>query len=260
MDRSLIAGANAWFRAAESKRRDPILIDKYAIHLAERDARVQAVRFGRFAIPPLAREIEELKVAHCVRHAAIDRLVLDAVRDGFSRVMIVGAGYDMRASRFGLGNVVEVDHPATQRRKIERLRSFAVTPVMRVAADLMVDDLPASDEPTVFVVEGFLHYLSPHRFDILLAAMARAPRARIIASFIRTEMYLNADSLFVQLLRLVREIPRLHFTTAGLRERFAKHGFEDFRAWDAPAQIAELVPQAAGRRIRLSQDVAVGER
>lgn len=260
MDRSLIAGANAWFRAAESERRDPILVDKYAVHLAERDPRIQAVRFGRFAIPPLAREIEELKVAHCVRHAAIDRLVLDAVEDGFARVMIVGAGYDMRASRFGLKNVVEVDHPATQARKIERLRSLQVAPVTRVAADLMVDDLPASNEPTVFVLEGFLHYLSPHRFDDLLHSIAAAPRARIIASFIRTEMYVNADSLFVNLIRLVQEIPRLHFTTEGLRERLARHGFERFRAWDAGAQIDELVPNARGRRIRLSQDVAVAER
>jgi methyltransferase (TIGR00027 family) len=260
LSRSLIAGANAWFRAAESERRDPILIDKYAIHLADRDPRVQAVRFGRFVVPPLAREIEELQVAHCVRHAAIDRLVLDAIKDGYERVMIVGAGYDMRASRFSLRNVVEVDHPATQTRKIERLSSLDVTPVTRVAADLMADDLPPSREPTVFVLEGFLHYLSPHRFDALLAAMAASPRARIVASFIRTEMYVNADSLFVQLIKLVREIPRLHFTTEGLRERFARHGFANFRSWDAAGQIAELVPRARGRRIRLSQDVAVVER
>jgi len=256
--RSLIAGANAWFRAAETKRSDAILRDEYAIHLAERDPRVQAVRFGRFVVPPLAREIEELQVAHCVRHAAIDRLVLDAVADGFARVMIVGAGYDMRASRFSLRNAIEVDHPATQARKIERLggRGNGVT---RVARDLLVEDLPESTEPTVFVVEGFLHYLSPHRFDALLATMARAPRARIIASFIRTEMYVNADSLFVNLIKLVREIPRLHFTTKGLEERFARHGFRSFRSWDAAAQIAELVPQASGRRIRLSQDVAIAE-
>ena len=97
MNRSLIAGANAWFRAAESERRDAILKDDYAIHLAERDPRVQAVRFGRFFIPKLAREIEELQVAHCVRHAAIDRLVLDAIAEGYERVMIVGAGYDIGA-------------------------------------------------------------------------------------------------------------------------------------------------------------------
>ena len=255
MDRSLIAGANAWFRAAETARRDRILDDRYAIHLAERDLRVQAVRFGRFLAPPLARELARLQVAHCVRHAAIDRLVLDAARDGY-RIVIVGAGYDMRASRFDLDNVVEVDHPATAARKIELLADHAHKPVERVAIDLLVEDLPRFEGKTCFVLEGFLHYLSPHRFDALLESMRGG---RIIASYIRTEMYLAGDSMFVQLIKLLREIPRLHFTKTTLAAKLAEHGFAHFVSYDAAEQIENFVPSARGREIRLSQDVAVAE-
>lgn len=252
MDRSLIAGANAWFRAKETTRSDRILDDPFAIHLAERDPRVQAVRFGRFALPPLAREIARLQAAHCLRHAAIDRLVLDAARDGY-RIVIVGAGYDMRASRFDL-DVVEVDHPATQRRKVERLRGVRSRPVERHAIDLSVDDLPRFAGRTCFVLEGFLHYLSPDRFDALLRAMEG--KNRIIASYIRTEMYLRADSVFIQLIKLVREIPRLHFTVEGLAARLHRHGFAISENFGLAEQRA-LVPQAAHRTIGLSQDIAV---
>jgi methyltransferase (TIGR00027 family) len=273
MDRSLIAGANAWFRAAETERPDRILSDPFAIHLAERDPRIQAVRFGRFVAPPLAREIEALKVAHCVRHAAIDRLLLDAVAAGFDQIVIVGAGYDMRAARFAQplagARIIEIDHPGTQARKIERLRKVrCAVDVERAAADLLIDDLHAALErarwnpkrATSFVVEGFLHYLSPHRFDALLSSMARAQSARLIASYIRTDMYLRGDSVFLELIKLVREIPRLHFAPDDLARRFEQHGFHGFRSWDIARQIADLVPHAEGRYVRLTQDVAVAER
>lgn len=270
MDRSLIAGANAWFRAAESQRSEKILSDPWAIHLAERDPRIQAIRFGRFVLPPLAREIAELQAAHCVRHAAIDALVLRAAADGYRQLVIIGAGYDMRASRLPLPDmrVIEVDHPATQSRKVERLRGVhGVQPVHRAAADLLAEDLHVALDragwdpslPTTFVAEGFIHYLSPHRFEALLASTERAKTRRVVLSYIRTDMYLHADSIFLQLIKAVREIPRLHFTPDDLAARLGKHGLGGFRGWSGEAQIDDLVPHARGRRFRLSQDVAQAE-
>lgn len=273
VDRSLIAGANAWFRAAESQRNGSrILSDPWAIHLAERDPRIQAIRFARFALPPLRREIASLQAAHCARHAAVDALTLRAVDDGYRQLVIVGAGYDMRASRFSERlsgvRVFEVDHPATQARKVERLSNLpGVAPVARVAADLANEDLADALErvgwdraiPTCFVAEGFVHYLTLHRFEALLASTARAARRRVVLSFIRTDMYLHADALFIQLIKAVREIPRLHFAPDDLRAVFARHGLGAFRTWRVEQQIEDLVPQAAGRGIVLSQDLAQGE-
>lgn len=259
MDRSLIAGANAWFRASESKRKGAILEDPWAIHLAERDLRVQAIRFGRFAIPALRRQIEELQVAHCVRHRAIDERILEARREGYRQIVILGAGYDMRASRFDLDDVVEIDHPATQTRKIALLRALHTKPVKRVALDLGVDDPRGYDPslPTCFVAEGLIHYLSMDRLTALFSAPAA--RRRFIVSFIRTEMYLRAGSMFLNLVRAVREIPRLHFTKEALAELCRRSGLPQVRTWTGEEQVRDLVPQAIGRRFTLSQDLLEAE-
>src|SRR5215475_8105975 len=100
--RSLVAGVNALFRANESRRPEGqrLLSDAFADVLSERDPRVSAIRYARFAVPDLRRIVDELQTAHCVRHRAIDELVLEAVRGGFRQIVSIGAGYDMRPLRF----------------------------------------------------------------------------------------------------------------------------------------------------------------
>ena len=267
MARSLVAGANAQFRANESKHPEGVRIlhDPFAHRFVERDPRIQAVRFGRFGWGHLRRELEELQVAHCVRHAAIDRLLCDAAADGFSQVVLIGAGYDMRHRRFpelAATRWFEVDHPATSARKWRILGDPG--DVVRVPIDLATTSLAAAlpacnrDEPTVFVLEGLIHYLSRARLSALFAEMADvARRRRVILSFIRTEMYEAADSLFIRLVQALREVPRLHFTAPGLADLMSQSGLQGFRAWTNAEQIDRFVPQAADRLVRLSQDVAV---
>jgi hypothetical protein len=95
------------------------------------------------------------------------------------------------------------------------------------------------------------------RLEALLASPAS--RRRWILSYIRTDMYLRADSMFLNLIRAVREIPRLHFSPEGLAALFEKHGLHRFRSWTGAEQVQELVPQAGKRRFALSQDVAEAE-
>jgi methyltransferase (TIGR00027 family) len=271
--RSLVAGANALFRAAESRRRRPIVHDPYAHLFGERDPRVTLVRAARFAVPSLGRALRELQVAHCVRHRAVDELVVRALDAGFRQVVIVGAGYDMRAARFARDGVrfVEVDAPATQEKKREIL-SRAVAPrvaVERAGVDLMegtLEDALAATAfdwhlDTCFVVEGVVHYLSLPRFDALMAACARGHgRSRVVLSFIRSDMVSRATPAFARLVRLVREVPRLHFHRAELEAVCARHGFSGMTTWSFDEQVAELAPAARGRAATLTQDVAVVER
>lgn len=270
--RSLIAGANAWFRASESERPgDPILEDPLAASLAERDVRVQAIRYARFALPPLYRAIEELKTAHCVRHRAIDELVLRAVEaDGFRQVVVVGAGYDTRPTRFSsrLEGVrwIELDHPATQARKRARVEHFeGVRDVEMLPVDLSVtsltDALAESSldraEPVVFVLEGLIHYLTHARLEALLGALAQAgPRVRVVFSYIRSEMYHARTTSFGRLVLMVREIPQLHFTLEEMAARCSRHRLGQFQNWNFSEQVRDFAPQAEGRPARLSQDVA----
>lgn len=279
MQRSLVAGANALFRANEAKRPegDRIVDDQWAHCFAERDPRVLAVRYGRFVLPPLRRSIDELQAAHCVRHRAIDELVLTAIRDqGATQVVTIGAGYDMRPTRFadlsGQEAPVrwfEVDHPATAAKKWALLEGVdgVNRDVVRIEADLATASLGDvlrnsafdSERPTCFVLEGFIHYLTPQGLNDLLSSMAIAPRRRVIASYIRTEMYEQANSIFIRLVVAVREIPRLHFTQAALTELLAQHGLHGFETWTNREQVEAFVPSASGRKIGLSQDVASAE-
>jgi methyltransferase (TIGR00027 family) len=278
--RSLVAGVNALFRANESRRPEGqrLLLDTFAGVLAERDPRVLAIRYARVASADLRRIVDELQTAHCVRHRAIDELLLDAVAaGGFRQIVSVGAGYDMRPLRFETElegvRCVEIDHPDTLARKerllaahLGRLRS-----VERVAIDLLADSLDDAlrrtsidrAQPICFVLEGLIHYLTPERLDALLESIAKASssdRVVVILSFIRSEVYRSAPSSFIRLVRILREVPRLHFSVAELRELAARHGLKAFSSWTIEEQIERFAQNARGRPIGVSQDVARLER
>lgn len=269
--KSLVAGANAWMRAKESERPegDRILFDPWARSMAERDWRIQAIRVGRFLIPPLRKTIDQLQTAHCVRHASIDSLVCRAVeRDGFEQIVTIGAGYDMRPYRFGDrlrgARWFECDHPGTHARKCELVEGLGNRSVDRVPVDLCTESLSGAlarttfsrQAPTVFVLEGLIHYLSMAQLEALLDAIASAAgRVRVVFSYIRSDMYERKTSTFVWLVKAVHEIPKLHFSDEEIEARCARHRLVGFSSWSFDDQIAEFVP-ALSRRARLSQDVA----
>ena len=275
--RSLVAGANALFRAKETSRPAAIRIleDRFAARLAERDLRVSLVRAARFAIPPLSRAIDELQTAHCVRHRAIDELVLAAVRDhGCAQLVIVGAGYDMRASRFSQTlrgvRLIEVDHPATMARKVRRLQGVpGVRAVERLPLDLQFDSLGEAlrkigldrARGTCIVAEGLIHYLSRPRFDRFLDDVAEgAGGTRFVFSFSHDEMYLRANPLFLALVTAMREVPALSFQREELAGLFRSRGLDGFRSWNGLEQVKAFAPEAHGRPFPLSQEVAEATR
>lgn len=272
--RSLVAGINAMFRDIESRRAegDRILHDPFAAAFAEHDPRVLLVRAARFIVPGLHRLVSELQTAHCIRHRAIDALVETAVAQGVTQVVIVGAGYDMRAFRLGPRwpqvRWFEVDHPATQARKLLRLSAVTATApdVARVAGDLQRHALSPllatvdfdTTQPTCFVLEGLVHYLSMARLRSLLLEMASAHAPRmVIASFIRTDMFESAPSLFVRAVQSLREVPRLHLMPTALAGLATSCGFADTACLSNAEQATRFAPIAMGRTLRLSQDVAV---
>lgn len=136
-----------------------------------------------------------LRAHMAARTAYVDAAVLAAVTDGLPQVVVVGAGYDDRALRFRTPGVTfyEIDHPATQVDKRERVRQLgAAHDVQFVPADLRTDDVAAElaeagqnlDVPTLFVCEGLLLYLSQSDVRRLLLALREraAPGSRQVAS------------------------------------------------------------------------------
>lgn len=269
-DRSRVAGVNALFRAVESQRSpgDRILLDPFAARLCEHDPAVWFLRLLRFAIPPLRRAIDEQLVAHCVRHRAIDALIEQAFADGFGQIVLLGAGYDTRASRLGRPGLrwFEVDRAPMLRRKARRLAGLpgVNAEVVRVSADLGEGvPLAALREagldlraPTLFVIEGLLHYLSEEAVSRLLTETAAGPGPRrLVLSFITPAMVQRAGGTFRNMIRVLGEIPHTYFPPEALAAEAERAGWRHTRCWTWAEQARDFAPQALGRPCGLTQDV-----
>lgn len=131
------------------------------------------------------------------RTAFIDAEIADAIGRGTEQMVILGAGYDGRALRFGGGSTrwFEVDYPSTQEDKKRRLGALDVTPegVTYVPIDLMDhdSDLGAALEaaghdasaPSLFLCEGLLPYLTLEASATMLQSLrARAAQGSVLVA------------------------------------------------------------------------------
>jgi methyltransferase (TIGR00027 family) len=115
-----------------------------------------------------------------------DDFVKASIDKGQEQLVILGAGYDTRAYRIeglnGKSNirVFEVDHPITQKAKIEKIKEiFGQLPdhVVYVPIDLMTENLGEKllrngydkTKQTLFIMEGLLMYLKPNAVDEILS-------------------------------------------------------------------------------------------
>jgi methyltransferase (TIGR00027 family) len=123
------------------------------------------------------------------RTAFFDRAVVSAIERGITQVVIGGAGYDGRAFRYASPGVrwFEVDHPATQADKRERITRLGL-PAAHIAfipADFTVDQvaeplLAAGLDPgriALFLFEGVAVYLDRPVIERVLAAFRAATPA-----------------------------------------------------------------------------------
>jgi methyltransferase (TIGR00027 family) len=107
------------------------------------------------------------------RTSFFDRSVTGAIDRGVRQVVVGAAGYDGRSLRYAKPGVrwFEVDHPATQRDKLARLKRLGIDTagVRFVEADFTRDPVAArlraagidADSPSLFLLEGVAVYLEP---------------------------------------------------------------------------------------------------
>jgi methyltransferase (TIGR00027 family) len=107
------------------------------------------------------------------RTSFFDRTVTGAIDRGVRQIVVGAAGYDGRSLRYAKPGVrwFEVDHPATQRDKLARLKrlGIAAAGVRFVEADFTRDPVAARlreagldpGEPSLFLLEGIAVYLEP---------------------------------------------------------------------------------------------------
>ena len=140
------------------------------------DALARDVADGRQA--PENRMHEYLRA----RTAFFDRVVVNSVDHGIKQVVVGAAGYDGRAFRYARRGVrwFELDHPATQADKRERLSRLGTDTrhVRFVAADFAADPIAGplraagldDRRPALFLLEGVAVYLEQQVLKRVLAA------------------------------------------------------------------------------------------
>ena len=188
---SATAEANAAFRAAELLRpkNEQVCEDRFA-------RRFLGLRFGIIARSRLLTGIARWYVERIIPGAAnsvvartryIDDYLKQCIDDGIEQLVILGAGYDSRAYRFdGLKTrvrVFEVDHPNTQRVKIQKVKKiFGSLPSHVVYVGLDLDEKKLGEgllesgydkgKKTLFIWEGVTVYIIPEAVDETLAFVA----------------------------------------------------------------------------------------
>jgi methyltransferase (TIGR00027 family) len=133
-----------------------------------------------------------------LRTAAIDAAVRDAIAEGATQLVILGAGYDGRAWRMpeltGVA-IYEVDHPATQGDKRAHVAELPATnaDVRFVPVDFERESLDVAldraghdrSAPTCWIWEGVVMYLTRDAMRATLAAIAgrSAPASSLIVNY-----------------------------------------------------------------------------
>lgn len=219
-------------------------------------------------MPALARAIERATVPGLCLHFMlrkrwIEHAVRSALARGARRVVVIGAGYDTLALRlareFPALRFTEVDHPATQ--AVKRAALAASPNVRFVAADLARTPLVSAlagalgPEPSVFVVEGLLMYLTGEETAALLAAVHRLQAAGGELVFTVMEpaaegavRFHNATWLERAILALWREPFRSAVRREQLGALLAGLGFE-LREWADLAAMHPELPLARGELV-----------
>jgi len=236
---------------------------------AEQQAEVERIRQGprpkewraRFRYEHLIRE-SQLMVARTV---SIDAAIRNTA---VTQVVILGAGLDGRAWRMpelARAVVFEVDHPDSQRQKLQRVAPLTLEAreVRFVPVDFrhgnLAEALEAAghspDIPTAWIWEGVVMYLNRDEIETTLSIVeARsAPRSRLIVAYVQPALMLL---LLVVIVRRLGEPIRTVLTPHQMRKLLARHGFCTLWDRDLPAIGSELSAEI-GHATRLMRHLRI---
>lgn len=149
------------------------------------------------------------RLSGVARTRVIDDFVVSAVEDGCTQLLLLGAGYDTRATRLAEASsavVFEVDHPATQARKRsvlgllqERIRYVPVDFEHDCLLSALADTGFDCDQPTCVLWEGVFSYLTPEAIDATLGALVElcGPGSHVLITYV-DQRALDAPSSYPQ--------------------------------------------------------------
>ncbi len=185
-----------------------------------------------------------IQLHYALRKHAIDDIVRESIAEGFSQIVVLGAGFDTLALRTSVEfpdvKCIELDHPATQRLKKQSLRSRDRGKDVRfVGVDLSTESLDVltasgltvEDEPTLFVAEGLFMYMDETRVKAILGSMTeKFPTVRCVFTFMELDRdgrmrFHNSSRAVDAWLRLKKEPFLWGSSRHALMESLAECGF-----------------------------------
>lgn len=193
-----------------------------------------------------------------------DRVVVGAIGRGVRQIVLGAAGYDGRALRYAKSGVrwFEVDHPATQQDKRQRLArlGLAAGQVRFVAADFgrdpVADRLTAAGldpaQPALFLLEGVAVYLDLAVIGRVLREFRQVarPGSRLAISVSRSGADPDARARFRAAVAALGEPARSALGPDQATELLARAGWQVITGDDDGAVDGTADPQAAARRER----------
>jgi methyltransferase (TIGR00027 family) len=225
---------------------------------------------GTAAVAEAARHPERrrLRLFIAIRSSLAEAFLAEAHGEGFRQLVVLGAGLDTFAYRNPLGEglrMFEVDHPATQAWKQERLAAAAipVPPNLTFApVDFEQESLaPALEkagfdpaQPAFFTWLGVVPYLTEEAMVSTLEALVRLPGgARVVFDYGNpplasgTDAYTRAQGELAARVAAVGEAFHSRFDTPGLHARMAGQGWRILRDLGPEALRERFAPgQGAG--------------
>jgi len=204
----------------------------------------------RFSIPGI-------RAHYVLRKRIIEREARRAIAEGFRQIVVIAGGLDVLAVRlaeeFREIRFIELDHPATQRIKIETLRRWGCPPNLTLLPlDLTMDAIEVPDDRTLFIAEGVLMYLGEEEVGRVL----RSLRGRVIFTAMESlDGFRGSSPLVRGWLRRKGEPFRWAIARERISPFLTQHGLNLQRMY-ASAEIGGL---ASGRRVAQGEVIIVAE-
>ncbi len=214
-----------------------------------------------------------------LRKRWFDDEVRRAIAEGFTQVVVIGAGYDSLAYRLAqeFPNVLffEVDTRPSQHEKYKALKMVAVAdgrPSVPSNLDFFVVDLAHgsvdrallsqktadASRPTLFIAEGVIMYLDEANAKEVLRAAARVatPRSRLLFSYLATDSTGKPHAgewgkTMSAMLKIAGEPFRFAIGKDALSNTLRECGLELIEQIDERGLVAKYLPSGAGSQALL---------
>jgi methyltransferase (TIGR00027 family) len=185
------AATSAAYRAVETKRpeHERVCCDPFAEYFLSGiySLLARSRLLGKIGFWYSERKVPGSVGIFLARTRCIDDYLKECINGGIEQLVILGAGYDSRAYRFdelkGRVKVLEVDHPATQEMKMQKIKKilgYLPDYVVYVPVDFekerlddrLIESGYSKDLRTLFIWEGVIYYLTPESVDETLDFVA----------------------------------------------------------------------------------------